>query len=120
MGTNFYLPKSPCPDACEHCSLDGEHIGKRGGGWAFLFHGIPKSGLVTMEDWMEAVTDAGGARDEYGRLYSPDDFRQEVLDTLGSHEHPHRDIIEAEGDRAFARRMWRDAHGFCFDPGEFS
>ena len=120
MGTNFYVDLDVC-SAC-HRGQDRIHIGKRSGGWKFLWQGFQgafgpvKKAIKTREEWYQLLSDpASYIIDEYNTPYSFTEFKDMVTqwDAMPSNlmrhssEHPSID-------------SWRDAEGFEFLAGDFS
>lgn len=92
MSTNFYLHRDP--QDCGECGKPGReaevHIGKRSGGWVFVWQGfngndIPgtPAGLFDAKTWREFLTAEvtyaeGRIEDEYGITYMVEEFFREV------------------------------------------
>lgn len=82
MSTNFYLHRDP--KNCGECGKPGQeaevHIGKRSGGWVFVWQGFDAT--FDESTWREFLTaelaDGGRILDEYGVSYSLTDFMAEV------------------------------------------
>ncbi len=75
MGTNFYIAQDPC----EHCGRGGEniHIGKRSGGWKFLFARFQE--IDTSSKWFAFIEKSDGKiRDEYGAPISAASMIDEI------------------------------------------
>jgi hypothetical protein len=80
LSTNFFLYRN----VCRHCGRgdDRVHIGKRSGGWSFLWRGYrddPSVGTVeSARDWsvlLSRETDSGSEiRDEYGTEWGLGEF----------------------------------------------
>ena len=62
MGTSFYL----------HDPARGQarHLGKRSGGWQFLYRAWPALGITGTESWRRQLEGAGQITDEYGRPWT--------------------------------------------------
>lgn len=92
MSTNFYLYRDP--QNCGECGKPGRetevHIGKRSGGWVFVWQGFNGNdiqgaphGLFDAKSWRDFLTaevtySEGRIEDEYGTPYSVEDFFREV------------------------------------------
>jgi hypothetical protein len=80
MSTNFTLHIQACP-ACRR-SEARFHIGKRSGGWKFLWRGYRNPSdapffhpMLTREDWEKIILDPlNQVFDEYGEIWSPAKF----------------------------------------------
>lgn len=120
MGTNFYLRHIPTEKEYNemqralikrqynelHCLLDkysySYHIGKRSGGWQFLFaphndeDGYDKNPWEnTLESLKKCLSDPEyEIVDEYNRIYTPEQFWEEIGDCL--YNDPERYINEKQ------------------------
>ncbi|MBU8839116.1 hypothetical protein [Mycolicibacterium goodii] len=74
MSTNFYAV-GPGAERLDNQSDPGLHIGKKSGGWDFLFRGHPELGLTTVASWREFLTQPDRQIvTEYGTVQKPDEF----------------------------------------------
>lgn len=120
MGTNYYAHKV-CPNACEHCGIEGIHIGKSSGGWKFGFQGHPDEGLTSWKAWRERLSQPGvSILDEYGVEHSLDEFTA-VVDRV---EYPDRrgGYLCRVGRRHSFLELddYHDAEGYDFLNRDFS
>ena len=118
MSTNYTLPRT-CDNACDHCSLEGLHIGKVSGGWVFLFQGHSKPHVRSRADWEALIAEVGSVVDEYGNSYHPDEFWAIVDATLKPRpdgETPKSHLPYAAGDWD----RWADDQGWEFSGADFS
>ena len=121
MGTNYYWhPKSnPCP-TCGHDPAEPIHIGKSSAGWEFSFHGTDQQ--RSWKDWQKELNKDGRIVNEYGDVYSLEDFRKVVEER----SHPnglrnHFDYCAKQSRlREYNRQNWKDAEGYSFSPHDFS
>lgn len=103
MGTNYYHYTV----LCEHCgSEERVHIGKSSIGWQFLFRGYED--IRSLDDWMKRFAAGGVIRDEYGKEWAPENFRDFVE---RKRSEPNRDTYLTE---------WVDQQGYAFTLREFS
>lgn len=88
MGTNYYWESAPCA-CCGH--VRRLHIGKKSGGWRFIFNVHPAHGLTTVASWRERLekTKDGDGRilDEYDKMVTWDYF-QHSLEPTGEVSQP--------------------------------
>ena len=105
MGTNYYVQRS-CPEACAHCSLEDQHIGKRSAGWRFTFRA--HQGITSRSDWESLIREPAVVVSEYGRKVTPDEFWALVDETRKGRLH-------RPGDAS-----WVDPDGWDFLDVEFS
>ena len=54
------------------------HLGQRAGGWQFLFRAWPEIGVVDTQSWLRQLDAAEWIKDEYGSLYTVDEFLEQV------------------------------------------
>lgn len=81
MSTNFYFIEE-----------NGErlHIGKRSGGWKFLFAGHKETGSFV--EWLLYLNSHRGLiQDEYGKLHTLEDFLHVVEDLHNNRSHIEQD-----------------------------
>lgn len=113
MSTNFYLIRN----RCGHCGRgDRLHIGKRSGGWQFLFHAIP--GMMSARDWRYATAQEGVViEDEYGELVAVDEFWRDVEATRRERLNHHDYCLERG---LSASDSFKDHDGWPLSTSEFS
>lgn len=81
MGTNFYIEESSYIVETRQLVKEQEHIGKRSGGWTFLFQGKESK---TVNEWKARLNGLAANQkivDEYGHFYTPDQFWEMVEST---------------------------------------
>jgi len=113
MGTNFYYRKEN--NKCEHCGrfeLEEYHIGKRSGGWNFLFS---DSKYKTARGWKKFIkANPDNIFNEYDEKVSLEDML-ETMEWKGKEHIP-------DGDQILERHahFWfKDSQGYDFTRGEF-
>lgn len=112
VSTNYYLLKNHC----EHCGrADRQHIGKRSGGWRFLFRSYP--GIMSAADW-KRETASQLIVDEYGDEVSPVTFWDSVVADTVDENLNHYDYCNSHGMRDHAG--FKDDEGWPFSADEFS
>ena len=81
MGTNFYLEYA----YCEACGKPNKllHLGKNSMGWKFLIH---KSEDITNYIELKNKIKQGVIKDEYGRIYSQQEFL-EIIESNQKQKH---------------------------------
>lgn len=114
MGTNFYA----IYNKCEHCGRsESLHIGKRSGGWEFMFRAHEEPKLESAADWRKWLNEVGAEIRGDGEFYGIEDFWLEVERTRGKKNQTdydlHRDLLVPGDD-------FKDAEGWAFHRGEFS
>ena len=102
MGTNYYVQNS-CPEACAHCSIEDQHVGKRSMGWRFMFRA--HQGIASRSEWESLIREPAVVVDEYGQRFTPEEFWALVDQT--------RTRRPGDGD-------WVDPDGWDFLNVEFS
>lgn len=111
MGTNFYVAK----DYCSVCGRsEKKHIGKRSGGWQFMFRAEP--GIMSAEDWRRE-TEHAFIEDENGTPYTYKSFWREVDDSRSSLRN-HYDYCVERG--ILDHNSFKDEEGWSMTIGEFS
>jgi len=114
MSTNFYLKPAGTTE-------DKQHIGKRSVGWVFTFNGQVNK---TYNAWIKALLERPvevQIVDEYGRVYTTEEFVQDVHLTLKPWNNG---TVEAktdtreEFDAARYQSKWLE-RGFMFSNYEF-
>lgn len=117
MGTNFYVEADPTCNNREH--TERLHIGKRSGGWKFLFHSIPERGLASWKAWQEFLANRKILGDD-GAVMSLVTFA-EMVESL--QDEPNC-LIERNERRSTPswnmRNEYHDLEGFDFTEGNFS
>lgn len=113
MGTNFYVitrGTKTC-ECCGHIDHDARfetHLGKRSGGWKFLYRAQPE---WTREDayrqWCTLLA-TGEIADEYGQMYSTD----EMMNLANEWDMQAKVHMMYDG-------QYEDAHGHRFDTSDF-
>lgn len=100
MSTNFYV-----------YTPDGEeiHLGKRSGGWTFLFRGYPEKGIDNYEAWRNLL-DLGEIRDECGAPLTAEEMEAVVAGL--------RSNARTEPQRLYSGQV-RDLAGNRFSLHEF-
>lgn len=74
MSTNYYVTGAGV-ECVDNLDDPGLHIGKKSGGWDFLFRGHPELGLTTVAAWRVFVTQPGRqVVSEYGTVQTTDEF----------------------------------------------
>lgn len=107
MSTNFYLGTEE--------KTEQYHLGKRSGGWSFLFRGRRDKKIVDFKSWFLAAKKL--ERKGY-RLYNDNsDMAADMKDLLKVilslvDKKPHTEID--------SEASWQDDAGHCFYDGEFS
>ena len=109
MGMNFYWhPESKACPHCGHDSVEIRHIGKASFGWTFSFHGYLD--IKSYKHWREEFTRSGVIKDEYGKIYTPNEFDTIVQANKGGKSHA---LLYPEG-------CWIDEEGYDMLDHEFS
>lgn len=121
MSTNYYARTADTIG-------EGVHIGKRSGGWDFLFRAYPDDGITDCEAW-HAYLSRPSVRivSEHGVEYELAEFWGDAVkrpaDVGGQHVmrchddywRGHRDPVSA----SLADKQWTDKHGHPFANYEF-
>lgn len=104
MSTNFYWQISK-DETCSHCghTKSGElvHIGKRSGGWQFLFQTY--GNVKSWRDWKNLLSGGAKIEDEYGRTYTIEQLEEIVKNTISGQQHQHFDFIDDDGYAFYER-----------------
>ncbi len=107
MSTNFYLGLPGDPEKY--------HLGKRSGGWTFLFRGRRDSKVVDFKSWFLAAKKLERKGYKHSNDNSdPANSMQEILKVILAlvNKKPHTEISN--------EASWQDEAGHCFYDGEFS
>ena len=125
MGTNYYHRT----DICDCCNRYKEqHIGKSSGGWEFFFQGYNaeehRPAIISFEDWKREIQAEGKIYDEYGRVYTLDEFVEFVESKQGGtfNNRPninHYDYCKKQ-ELCDMKNDWKDKEGYSFSSTEFS
>ena len=109
MGTNYYwYPKSnPCP-TCGHDPIEPIHIGKSSAGWRFMFHGTDE--IRSWEQWQAILQGKGNIVDEYGCIWSFEDFKAKVKS---------KDDGRVIWHKPQSVNSWNDSERYQFTTSEF-
>lgn len=84
MSTNFYICGTRTDVATgQETTYEVEHIGKRSGGWTFLFQGRKQKSLAEWKARLDDLKPGEFIADEYHVTYAPQAFWDEVYETLG-------------------------------------
>ena len=81
MSTNFYIREASVDTETGERVFETSHIGKRSGGWTFMFQGEDTKSIA---DWKTRTANMPSNMvivDEYGETYSHEEFWQVVDDT---------------------------------------
>lgn len=118
MGTNYYVQRS-CPNACAHCMMEDQHIGKQSAGWKFLFR-AHKPDLVDRAAWEKVIQGDAVVVDENCQEMTPAEFWEQVdLSRVpapgGKPKLSHTDLSSPSWSQE-----WKDADGWDFLDAEFS
>lgn len=106
MSTNYYAKLNYC-EACGRG--DDTHLGKRSGGWAFLFQGSDT--VRTFDDWCALVRSAPLIEDEYGRVITANEMIEMARTWQEGKRHA---VLYPEGN-------WTDpTTGYSFSGHDFS
>lgn len=74
MGTNFYIRETSVNTQTGQRVFDDAHIGKRSGGWTFMFQG---ENFKTVDIWRNVISMMSPNMqivDEYDNPYTPEEF----------------------------------------------
>ena len=119
MGTNYYAHKHVCP--CCKKPEEVIHIGKKSSGWQFAFHAVGDLDCYTA--WMRFLQEKPDVNivNEYDEEIALDDFKL-IVDRKRDGDKNHYDEMTKthSPDNEYMRQIYKDAKGFCFDPGDFS
>lgn len=105
MSTNFYLQST---------DGNGEHIGKRSGGWTFMFCGQNHKDLQGWRRRLDAMGARESIQDEYGETYTATQFWAEVEATKIWRSAK----VDAQAYPDGTGRKWEEA-GYSFNNYEF-
>lgn len=113
MSTNFYARST---------GTDLLHIGKRSGGWEFLFRAHPSFGLTSSKAWYDLLSCRNvNIYDESGTLISLEEFWPQATRRLGEvGESGWAPLWSGMFGDQFRDRQWRDESGYPFADYEFS
>ena len=119
MSTNFYIREASIDTSTGQRVTKDVHIGKRSGGWTFMFQG---GNFRTVQIWrnvMSMMTPNMQIVDEYGCPYTPEEFWEEVDQTTKPWG-PNKITPKTQRPEEIAgcREAWID-EGFSFYAGEF-
>lgn len=124
MGTNFYHEVELC-DKCHN--TDRMHIGKSSAGWTFSFQAL--EGIRSYADWLKVLDGGGRIVDEYGSVYSLEEFKKLVAaKRLPLSDGPPRNHAEEFSMSRMHKqyggypdgRDFLDPEGHSFSVGDFS
>ena len=117
MGPNFYIQELSIDLESDERVFDTIHIGKRSGGWVFMFNG---QHFKTVQTWRDMLTTGLASNmsiiDEYDRTYTADEFLAEIEKTKLPWG-PRKLIPKTARDKSDGTE-WLD-EGFSFYSGEF-
>jgi hypothetical protein len=116
MSTNFYIREASVNTQTGERVFDDAHIGKRAGGWTFMFQG---ENFKTVQIWRNVISMMSPNMqivDEYDTPYTPEEFWAAV-DATTKPWGPNK--IEPKTQRPKSGNEWID-EGFYFYSGEFS
>lgn len=134
MGTNYYLKSKPC-QSCGHSKTE-KHIGKSSFGWQFHFRGYREDPLVCFKEWLVEMQDPNKMIvDEYGEIYSLDEFKTLIQDKKDgiNHFNAMNNLVMNEkeenylkkhpskqyGNHDYSKSCWKDDEGYAFTDWEF-
>ena len=119
MSTNFYIREESIDTGTGQRVIEDSHIGKRSGGWTFMFNGEETR---SVEDWKARTASMPSHMqivDEYDAPYTHEEFWAVVDQTTKPWG---AKAIEPKTQRPSAmggqREAWID-QDFCFYAGEF-
>lgn len=116
MGMNFYAI-TVCDNPCKHCKPERLHVGKRSGGWTFVFKANDNLGLTTRREWQMYLRRPDIViADQYGRQYTPDEFDARVDKTR---EPWGLNRTEPRSRCGLDERIYSDPEGWDFWSSEF-
>lgn len=106
MSTNYYAKLNYC-EACGRG--DYTHLGKKSGGWTFLFQGSHT--VHTFNDWCQLVQSASVIEDEYGQVLTADEMIEAARTWQEGKQHT---VLYPDGN-------WTDPDtGYSFSGYDFS
>lgn len=117
MSTNFYVREASVNTETGERVFEDTHVGKRSGGWTFMFQGSETRTVQGWRDRMAAMPVNMQVVDEYGAPYTPEEFWAAVEATTKpwgpKSMEPKTQRTMGEG-----REMWVN-EGFSFAKCEF-
>lgn len=120
MSTNFYIREASVNTQTGERVFEDSHIGKRSGGWTFMFQGEDTKSVADWKSRMASMPENMTIVDEYDTPYTPNEF-WEVVDQTTKPWGPKK--IDPKTQRPAAmgdiNEAWID-DGFCFYAGEFA
>lgn len=116
MGTNYYAKKSE-HDPCD----EGLHIGKKSGGWDFLFRAHPGRGIIDCAAWLSLLRRPDvQIVDEYGTPWAVQEFWSMATSHDRRSVRKHAQAWWSENRfTEFSDKQWIDGCGHPFANYEF-
>jgi hypothetical protein len=116
MGTNFYIRETSSVVGTITKVVEDSHIGKRSGGWTFMFQGAETRTVAAWKSRTFNMASNMAIVDEYDNTYTPEEFWQIVEDSTKPWG-PRKIAPRSQGPIG-NREVWRN-EGFSFIKADF-